>query len=756
MAVAEQTTPSSNVYLLAIQWEGWRWSDGPSAGTEITYFFRNGEFGQTWQNFERSAYQAALVTWANVADVSFTQVFSYAQANFVEDLRSRASYLGSHETPEDADLFDGTAWGDYNRSGDGWTQSGLQAGGYGFITLVHEIGHALGLDHPHDDSGDLSRFPGVTSANGDLGDNNLNQGIFTTMSYNDGWQTGPAGLPPNNDYGWQNGPMAFDIAAIQDLYGANTSYRSGDDVYVLPDVNAVGTFWTCLWDAGGTDAIVYSGLKNVLIDLTATTLDNSPTGGGVPSYASGIHGGFTIANGVIIENAEGGSGNDKIVGNSADNELAGNIGSDFLNGGLGNDILDGGADSDVFVFWTGFGDDTILDFAFAGVAHDIIDVAGLSFVSSFNEFMSYAQFDGQDTVFTFGADSLTLVDVTDVDWALFTADDFRFGVIVTGTSGANTIDATHAPLGQPFPTVGSDSIYGLDGNDVIHGLAGNDLIEGGNGVDTLYGDDGKDTLVGGTGVDKLFGGNGDDSFVISGNDAVSDTFDGGLDTDTIVVTGAGPVTRAGFNASVSSIEIWQGNGQAVIGTSGANVFDFSGLTAVTNLDYVDAGGGTDNIVGTDFADDLRGNAGKDTLNGEDGNDVLSGGAGIDTLNGGANVDTLTGGAQKDFMTGGGGADVFVFTAVSDSTKTGQDVIQDLLSGTDRIDLHSIDANTSTLPNDQDFLFFGFSATPVANQVTFNYSNGNTIVSADTNGNSTADMVITLIGQHALTFNDFIL
>ena len=165
----------------------------------------------------------------------------------------KANYLGFHEVPEDASLIDGTAWGEYVRNGDGWTASGLQAGGTGFITLVHEIGHGLGLAHPHDNGGGSARFPGVGSAFGDYGDNNLNQGIFTTMSYNDGWPTGPPGLPPGNDYGWQSGPMAFDIAAIQYLYGANMSYRTGHDTYVLPDVNAPGTFWNCIWDAGGTD-----------------------------------------------------------------------------------------------------------------------------------------------------------------------------------------------------------------------------------------------------------------------------------------------------------------------------------------------------------------------------------------------------------------------------------------------------------------------------------------------------------------------
>ena len=35
----EQGPHSSNPYLNAIQWEGWRWTDGATAGTNITYAF---------------------------------------------------------------------------------------------------------------------------------------------------------------------------------------------------------------------------------------------------------------------------------------------------------------------------------------------------------------------------------------------------------------------------------------------------------------------------------------------------------------------------------------------------------------------------------------------------------------------------------------------------------------------------------------------------------------------------------------------
>src|SRR5262249_28731401 len=121
-------------------------------------------------------------------------------------------------------------------------------------------------------------------------------------------------------------PMAFDIAAVQQLYGANTSHNGGNDVYTLSDPGSpYAMSWACILDTKGIDAINYSGVFNAVIDLRPATLDDSPTGGGMPSYTwwvdpltgiTIIGDGFTIAGdvtnalpdqqgvtGVVIENA---------------------------------------------------------------------------------------------------------------------------------------------------------------------------------------------------------------------------------------------------------------------------------------------------------------------------------------------------------------------------------------------------------------------------------------------------------------------
>jgi serralysin len=221
----------------------------------------------------------------------------------------------------------------------------LVPGGFDYVTFIHELGHAIGLAHPHDDGGGSLLAPGVTKPFDDYGKFDLNQGVFSMMSYNDGWRTGPQGGSGKATYGYEIGPMAFDIAALQIMYGANMSYHAGDDVYALPTANVAGTGYLCLWDAGGSDSIV-GGDKGNTIDLREASLETAKGGGGWVSYGKGIHGGFTIANGVVIENATGGTGIDLLRGNDSANLLNGEAGADRLFGLDGDDTLQGGAGSD--------------------------------------------------------------------------------------------------------------------------------------------------------------------------------------------------------------------------------------------------------------------------------------------------------------------------------------------------------------------------------------------------------------------------
>ncbi len=217
-------------------------------------------------------------------------------------------------------------------------------------------------------------------------------------------------------------------------------------------------------------------------------------------------------------------------------------------------------------------------------------------------------------------------------------------------------------------TIESDTMDGGGGNDTMDGMGGNDSLLGGAGNDSLIGGAGNDILDGGKDVDVLLGGDGNDRLMVSGTDSTTDVLNGGAGTDTLVVAGKTAVTLAGFNALAFSIEIWEGNGAGVNGTAAAQTFDFSGITAFTGagLGFVDAGDGADTVIGSAFANDLRGAAG---------NDIIRAGAGNDTVDGGLGNDSITGEAGNDLLKGGAGADTFIF-----NKGNGQDIISDFVAG----------------------------------------------------------------------------
>jgi len=258
------------------------------------------------------------------------------------------------------------------------------------------------------------------------------------------------------------------------------------------------------------------------------------------------------------------------------------------------------------------------------------------------------------------------------------------GVTINGTSGNDIYDATH---GSPAPTAEGDTINGNGGNDTIDGLAGNDIIDGGKGLDTIFGGTGDDIINGGQDGDIINAGAGNDRILINQDEALNDIFNGGSGVDTLVAVAGKQLTLNGFDATATSMEVWEGNGLGVVGTAAAQTFDFSGLTAVTNMGIVDAADGADTMIGSNFADNFRGGAGNDIMNGGAGNDILDGGAGNDTVNGGTGNDTLTGGANND---------TFVFNK---PTAGSVDNITDFVTGTDKIALVGSD--------------FGLAAGPVA-------------------------------------------
>ncbi len=314
--------------------------------------FAGSTAARNWTSAEINAAMTALNTYATVSNLTFTQVGTSSGAEFVLMLANLdENVLGQMGTSG------GVGYGVFSPSVASWTATGsLLPGGAAFTTLVHEFGHGLGLAHPHDNGGISEVMQGVTNEFNSYGTFDMNQGVFTVMSYNDGWQTGPLGSTPSNAYGASGTPGALDIGLIQQRYGANMTTNIGDNTYALASVN--GAYRT-IWDAGGTDTLSFASGANATIDLRAATLLNETGGGGFVSYVAGVHGGYTIAHNVVIENATGGVGNDTITGNDVANILnggggndtiVGGSGADTLIGGAGADKLDGGAGNDI-IFW---------------------------------------------------------------------------------------------------------------------------------------------------------------------------------------------------------------------------------------------------------------------------------------------------------------------------------------------------------------------------------------------------------------------
>ena len=620
---------------------GWASPTGDTT-TTITYTFASGAGGPvsglTWDASSRSAFEAAITQYEAIANIDFVYVADPNDANISWWLGSGADFyqgvLGWHYLPA---LGVTKRSGAFNTDAIGWTSDGLVQGGYGYVTIIHEMGHGLGLVHPHDSD---VPFPGVTSAFDDYGTYDLNQGIWTTMSYNSGWPSVIA--PVGATTGYEGSPMALDVAAIQDIYGANLTHKTGDDVYLLADV--IDKAWMCVWDAGGTDVISGEGLSDdLLIDLRAATLIDSNAGGFVSctvSYDSLLPtkvGGFTIANGVTIENAKGGDGNDGLIGNSFSNVLQGLGGNDVFLGSDGNDTLYGGAGTDTAKYSGNYASYSIVEYS------GYVTVTGAGFVDRLED-IEYIAFD--DLQYQVGVTGNTpptggvAINGAATQGATLTANTasladadglgplfyqwLRDGEVITDAT-EETYTLTQADVGAVISvTVSYTDLLGTDESVTSDATASIANVN--------------DAPVG--------------ALVIS--------FDGSsLSVDVNGVTDADGIVSGSF--------VWIRNGSEIEGETGATLTltgaDF-GLPIGVSYVFEDGGGATETVassetflVGTASGNTLNGSGGSDVIYGLGGADVLNGYSGGDRLYGGDDGDTLFGSNQDDALYGENGDDV---------------------------------------------------------------------------------------------------
>ncbi|KAF0866497.1 serralysin family metalloprotease [Pseudomonas sp. LD120] len=327
----------------------------------------------------------AMQSWADVANVVFTEKTSGGDGHMTfgnyssgQDGAAAFAYL-----PGTGAGYDGTSWYLINSR---YTQNkNPDLNNYGRQTLTHEIGHTLGLAHP----GDYNAGEGYpTYKDASYGEDTRGYSVMSYWSESNTSQNFSKG----GVEAYSSGPLMDDIAAIQKLYGANYSTRAGDTTYGF-NANAGRDFYSAsastdklvfsVWDGGGNDTLDFSGFtQSQKINLNDASF----------SDVGGMVGNVSIAQGVTVENAIGGSGNDLLIGNSAANELKGGAGNDIIYGAGGADKLWGGSGADTFVFAASSDSkpgaaDQIMDFV-SGL--DKIDLsaitqgAGLHFVNAFS------------------------------------------------------------------------------------------------------------------------------------------------------------------------------------------------------------------------------------------------------------------------------------------------------------------------------------------------------------------------------------
>ncbi len=209
--------------------------------------------------------------------------------------------------------------------------------------------------------------------------------------------------------------------------------------------------------------------------------------------------------------------------------------------------------------------------------------------------------------------------------------DFEY-LLGDNQDGVSTGDVT-----GEVSSIFADVITGTNRRDLLIGTALGERIEGLDGNDDIYGRGGNDYFVGGDGADRLDGGEGIDTISYEGSNI-------GVRMDILTRIGQGGHAQGDLLFSV------------------------------------------ENIVGSEFRDQLFGNLENNRLEGSGGNDLIEGRGGSDSLLGGSGNDVLIGGADGDLLDGGADIDTADYSAsaeavsvsLANGTATGGDAQGDTL------------------------------------------------------------------------------
>ena len=269
----------------------------------------------------------------------------------------------------------------------------------------------------------------------------------------------------------------------------NDQLFPGDHVTTSPDPAVADVF-----GPDGSDVVNGGDGFDTVLYVTRTTdvsVDLATAGG---DGAAGENDNVALD----VEGAEGGYGNDTLMGSSVTNTLIGNGGNDTIDGRDGFDQLEGrlgvdtiNASGDVFADLVDCGSNP------AGAELDVANLDYLDILSPTAdcETVNRAKApSGEPQTGTRGDDVMIGSTFADLLIGGLGNDTLRGG---TGNDDL-------------FGGAGNDKLYGFDGNDMLDGAFGNDALAGQAGADRIDGGPGNDKLSGGPGVDVLSGGIGAD------------------------------------------------------------------------------------------------------------------------------------------------------------------------------------------------------------------------------------------------------
>lgn len=450
----------------------------PTAGTgaAISVAF---DAGSHWTNTEEAAFLSAMHLWSDVANVNFTLTSNQSSADLVISRGSDGSAQGGITrlipaaegsatlgTAVKADISIDTSVAGFGPIGSSFSTEG----GYPWGTILHELGHTIGLGHAgaYDES--------IASNTTMLTPYDSNG--WSIMSYFEGLNApysggaNPGFLWGNSPDGYLNGPttwMPLDILAAQRIYGmpVNSPLSGGQtfgfhsniqgDTAAYFDFNINKAPVITLWDSGTGNTLDVSGFSSSnFIKLTDGSF----------SSVGGLSDNVAIAFGTKIDTAIGGASFDNLTGNNDGDVLMGGAGGDIITGGTGNDHIYGNMISSVQGATDG---------------DDRIDAGtGTNYVNG-----------------NAGNDIITAGDGANRLYG--GAGDDQIQLYAAGTAHING-------------NAGNDNIAVELGNDEIHGGKGNDYIVATNGNNVIWGDDGNDFIGGGDGISVMTGGPGADQF----------------------------------------------------------------------------------------------------------------------------------------------------------------------------------------------------------------------------------------------------